>query len=80
MPIVPFAEFRPDLSDFAAAGKFTSDIVNVVPHGDGYAPFKSLATVTSSAAAACRGYFYARKADGSVSCFMGTEHQTLPAR
>ena len=72
MPIVPFAEFRPDLSDFSAAGKFTKNIANVVPHGDGYGPFKSLATITSSAAAPCRGFFYARKADGSVSAFMGT--------
>ena len=75
MTLVPFAEFKPDLADFSAAGKFTSDLLNVVPHSDGYGPFRSLATITTSAAAPCRGFFYARKNDGSVSCFMGTSNK-----
>ena len=70
--IIPFAEFRPDVSDFKSAGKYTADVLNVLPRGDGYGPFPSMATVGTSLPEACRGFFYAHKNDGSVACFAGT--------
>ena len=70
--IIPFAEYRPDVSDFKSAGKYTGDVLNVLPRGDGYGPFPSMATIGTSLPEACRGFFYARKNDGTVACFAGT--------
>lgn len=68
--IIPFGEFRPDVSD--VNGSTTAFINNVVPRADGYGPFKSLVALTSALPAVCRGYFYARDEDGSVKVFAGT--------
>lgn len=70
MPIKPFGEYRPDVSDYE--GQTTKNILNVIPKGDGYGPFLDLVSFTSAMAAACRGYFYARKSDGSITVFAGT--------
>lgn len=70
--IVPFAEYRPDVSDFSGAGDHTANILNVYPRGDGYGPVPRLQSYSSPMAAACRGYFFARKNDGSVQVFSGT--------
>jgi hypothetical protein len=70
MPILPFGEFKPDVSDYQ--GQHTKNIMNVMPKGDGYGPVASLAAATSGLAGACRGYFYARKNDGSIQVFAGT--------
>ncbi len=68
--IIPFGEYRPDVSDYE--GQHTRNILNVVPQGDGYGPFKDLTAYTSALGAACRGYFYALKNDGSIAVFAGT--------
>ncbi len=70
MPVLSFGEFRPDVSDYR--GAHTRTVLNVVPQGDGYAPIPSLVSFTGAMPAACRGYFFARKADGSVQVFAGT--------
>lgn len=70
MPILSFGEYRPDVSDYQ--GQTTKTILNVVPRGDGYGPFLDFVAFTSALPAAARGYFYARKADGSISVFAGT--------
>jgi hypothetical protein len=70
MPILSFGEFRPDVSDYQ--GQHSRTILNVVPRGDGYGPFLDFVAFTAALPAPCRGYFYARKNDGSVSVFAGT--------
>jgi hypothetical protein len=72
MPVVPFAEFRPDVSDYEGAGQHTKNVLNVVPRGDGYGPFRELSAYTATLGSACRGFFHAKKADGTVSVFAGT--------
>ena len=68
--MTPFGEFRPDVSDYL--GSATRNILNVLPRGDGYGPFKAFAAATKALPAACRGGFYALKSDGSVQVFAGT--------
>ncbi len=70
MPTLPFGEWRPDLSDLD--GEHTRSISGVLPRGDGYGPVKEPLPFTNALPAACRGYFYARKRDGSVAIFAGT--------
>jgi len=67
---LPFGEYRPDVADFE--GQHSKNVLNVVPRGDGYGPFKDLAAYTGALSAACRGIFYALKNDGSVAIFAGT--------
>jgi len=70
MPILPFPEYRPDLSDYE--GQATRSILNVLPRADGYGPWADFSALSAALAAQCRGAFYARKADGSVQIFAGT--------
>jgi hypothetical protein len=70
MPILPFPEWKPDLSDYG--GGTTATILNVLPQVDGYGPFPDFTVFTSALPATCRGAFYARKTDGSVAFFAGT--------
>lgn len=70
MPVLPFGEYRPDASDLNKG--HSQSVVNVLPSSDGYGPFKALNAFTGALGAACRGYFYARKSDGSVTIFAGT--------
>lgn len=70
MPLLPFGEYRPDVSDYE--GQHTQNIVNVVPQGDGYGPFKAFARFTSALASQCFGIFYALKNDGSIAVFGAT--------
>lgn len=67
---VSWGEFRADVASLNSS--FTASISNVLPRGDGYGPFKDLVGFTSALASACRGYFCARKQDGTVSVFAGT--------
>lgn len=70
MPILSFGEYRPDVSDYQ--GQHSRTVLNVVPRGDGYGPFLDFVAFTSALPSPCRGYFYARKSDGSISVFAGT--------
>lgn len=70
MPILPFGEYRPDVADYQ--GQHTRTILNVLPRGDGYGPFPDFLAYTSALPDACRGYFYARKNDGSIAVFAAT--------
>lgn len=69
-PTKEFGEYKPDLNDIGST--ISVDIVNVYPREDGYGPFKSLQAFTSALPAACRGFFFARKSDGSIAVFAGT--------
>jgi hypothetical protein len=70
MPLLPFGEYKPDVSDFE--GQSTKSILNVLPRGDGYGPFPDFAILSQALIGACRGAFYALKSDGSVAVFAGT--------
>lgn len=65
-----FGEYRPDVSDHNAT--YTSSLLNVVARSDGYGPMRSPEQYTQALPAVCRGYFYARKSDGSVAIFAAT--------
>ena len=71
--ILPFPEWRPDLTPYQGEGSTT--IKNVVPRGDGYGPFSAFNALTSALAATCRGYFHARNTDGSITVFAGTANR-----
>jgi hypothetical protein len=68
--ILPFADWRPDLS--AYKGKSSQLIQNVFPRADGYGPVASVSQYSQALAGACRGFFYARNNDGSVTVFAAT--------
>ena len=70
MPLLPFGEYKPDVSDYE--GQATRNVRNVLPRGDGYGPFPDFAILSQALIAACRGGFYALKSDGSVAVFAGT--------
>lgn len=70
MPLLRFAEYKPDISDYE--GSSTKSIFNVVPKADGYGPFADFSGFTQNLPAACRGGFYALNADGSVAIFAAT--------
>jgi len=65
-----FGEYRPDVSDHNAT--YTSSLLNVKSRSDGYGPINLPVAYTQALPAACRGYFYARRTDGSVAIFAGT--------
>lgn len=70
MPLIPFGEYRPDITDFG--GAHTRMLNNVLPRGDGYGPFPNIAALSDALGAQCRGFFLARNADGTVAAFAGT--------
>lgn len=68
---IPFQDYRPDVLDLG--GKSTRLARNVLPKGDGFGPFKSIAELTASLGDTCRGAFVARSTtDGSLRIFAGT--------
>jgi len=70
MAFIPFPEFRPDVDDLN--GQHTQVLSGVLPRGDGYGPFQNLNPYTLALPAACRGFCYARKSDGTIAIFAGT--------
>jgi hypothetical protein len=60
----------PDLSDNET--QYSSNVVNVIPRADGWLPFLSFVAFTQTLPAPCRGFFFARNSDGTVSLFAGT--------
>ncbi|MGD9724518.1 MAG: hypothetical protein AB7U76_25035 [Pirellulales bacterium] len=70
MPDLLFGEYRPDAND--RNQEHTRTLSNVLPQSDGYGPVKAFQAYTEALAAQCRGFFYARNADRSVSVFAGT--------
>ena len=70
MPIIPFAEYKPDISDYE--GTTTQTVLNVLPRGDGYGPFAAFSAYSSALTGTCRGFFRAIKSDGSAVIFAAT--------
>jgi hypothetical protein len=75
LPRLPFPPWVPDLSDNET--QFSSNVVNVIPRGDGWLPFLSFIAFTQTLPLPCRGFFFARNSDGSVSLFAGTADARL---
>ena len=57
MAIIPFGEWRPDLTDYQA--ETSRLILNVAPHADGYGPLKSYQPYTNALPGRCKGSFLA---------------------
>jgi hypothetical protein len=70
MNVLPFPPYAPDISPFE--DDQSTLIQNVFPRADGYGPVPSLSVYSQALPAACRGYFYARNNDGSVTIFTAT--------
>lgn len=70
MPLLPFPEYRPDISDYEAST--TRGIMNVLPRGDGYGPFPGISNLTDNLPGICRGGILAFKPDGSIVAFAAT--------
>lgn len=70
MPLLSYGDYRPDVADYEAQS--TQGILNVIPRGDGYGPFRDLSAYSAALGAACRGAFVAYKGDGSVVIFAAT--------
>jgi hypothetical protein len=68
--MIPFGEYKPDLMNLN--GQNSQLAQNVVPRADGYGPFKSFIAFSAALPAPCRGFFYARRSDGSIAVFAGT--------
>jgi hypothetical protein len=68
--VLPFADWRPDLS--AYKGKSSQLIQNVFPRADGYGPVAGVSQYSQALAGACRGFFYARNNDQSITVFAAT--------
>lgn len=65
-----FPAFQPDVTSLMTG--VSSLIQNVVPRVDGYGPFQALIELTKFLPDVCRGYFFARRSDGSIAMFAGT--------
>src|SRR5258708_13580651 len=68
--LIPFGSWAPDVTPLGTQA--TPVATNVIPKADGYGPFKDLQDFTQALPANCRGFFFARKSDGSIAVFAGT--------
>lgn len=64
--------FGPWAPDLASTGGNANIIQNVYVRADGYGPFKSFEAFTLALPVGCRGFFFARRSDGSIAVFAGT--------
>lgn len=71
MAILPFGPWQPDTSDIGGAQ--TSVMLNVLPRADGYGPVRDIKAYTGALPDTCRGAFLARRNDGTILIFAGTE-------
>lgn len=68
--MLPFGPWCPDL---ASINNNTASIISgCVPRNDGFGPFQDFQSFTAALPSACRGFFFARKSDGSIAIFAGT--------
>jgi hypothetical protein len=68
MPLIPFAEWRPDSP---ALGPFAREALNVVPNEESYRPLNSLATTTNALTARAQGAAWFRGTAGATKMFAG---------
>lgn len=70
MQLLPFGDYRPDISDIL--GNHTRVLTNVVPRADGYGPVRAVEAYSDALPAACRGSFRALNSAGVAVIFAGT--------
>jgi len=70
MPLIPFGEYRPDVTDYDQTS--TGAVLNALPRGDGYGPMPALSAYSAALPGPCRGFFKAIKTDGSIAIFAAT--------
>src|SRR5687768_3359675 len=68
MPLIPFAEYRPDMP---ALGEWSRDATNVVPAEASYRPLNSLSGVSNALTARAQGAAWFRGTGGAVKMFAG---------
>lgn len=68
--LLKFSEWMPDLT--AINAESCPLATNVFPRGDGYGPVPDFVAFTTALSTACRGLFFARNADGSITIFAAT--------
>lgn len=70
MAVIPYAEWRPDVSELNSA--FTGDLLNVLAADGSYIPMSALEVFTDALEEKPLGAFLARQLDGTISIFAGT--------
>jgi hypothetical protein len=70
MPVLPFPEYAPDLAPYP--GTNTTVITNGLPLKDVYGPVPAPLPYSDPLPGVCRGYFFARNPDASISIFAAT--------
>jgi hypothetical protein len=70
MPLIPFGEYRPDVTDYDQSS--TGAVLNALPRGDGYGPMPGLSAYSAALPGTCRGFFKAIRTDGSIAIFAAT--------
>jgi hypothetical protein len=65
-----FGQYCPDVTDLGT--DISVLISGVFPRVDGYGPVPSLSELTAALPSACRGYYFARRTDGTVAVFAAT--------
>jgi len=70
MPLIPPAEFRPDVSDLNSS--YTSELLNVLCADGSYIPAPDFQPITSALPSSPLGELWVRTPDGSMMFFAGT--------
>jgi hypothetical protein len=68
--MIPWGEWRPDVSDYN--GQHSRTLHNVYPRGDGYGPAQGFASFTEALPGRCRGFFVGLNPDGTIEIFGAT--------
>jgi hypothetical protein len=68
--MIPWGEWRPDVSDYN--GQHSRTLHNVYPRGDGYGPAQGFASFTEALPGRCRGFFVGMNSDGTIAIFGAT--------
>lgn len=68
MPIIPFAEWLPDMPALGGAAR---EALNVVPAAASYRPLNSLTSISNALTARAQGAAWFRGTDGTVKMFAG---------
>jgi hypothetical protein len=68
MPVIPFAEWRPDMPDLS---QWAREALNVIPAEESYRPLNALSSVTNALTARAQGAAWFRGTAGTVKMFAG---------
>src|SRR5215831_17136997 len=71
LPRMKFPPWVPDLADQET--DVCANVSGVIPRADGWLPFLAYMQFTQALPDRCRGFFFARNSDGTVSLFAGTK-------